>query len=181
MSNLLSNAVKFTPEGGSIDLSITKDLENELRIVVCNRGIGMDAETQSRLFERFFKPNTRKRLPVWVSVYRTVKEVVEQLGGHITVSSKEGEGSVFEVKIPLTPIPTQQIDESFRPDPSGVNTPAEIQQHYNHVIVEDNPSIVRYYQACFGEQYHLLYAFDAHEALEMAKEQIPDLILRAIS
>ncbi|MDD6072515.1 MAG: ATP-binding protein [Clostridiales bacterium] len=103
---LLSNAIKFTVEGGvrvkvaCIDDTLDKII---LRIAVADSGIGIAEEDKSKLFIRFSQvdaSDTRKYGGTGLGLVIT-KQIVELMGGNITVQSKEGLGSTFIVEIPL--------------------------------------------------------------------------------
>ena len=113
INNLLSNAFKFTSSGGkiSVDLTIEKDNANEMAIVsVSDTGIGIPEEYQSKIFDRFFQmdddsenPSLReKRNQTGSGIgLALVKELVTLHKWDISVKSREGEGTVFTLKIPL--------------------------------------------------------------------------------
>ncbi len=109
MLNLLSNAMKFTPEGGSIDLILHEerspkgDSYARLRIHVKDTGIGMSDEFRSHIFESFSREDNKR-------VHRTegtglgmaiTKYIVDAMGGEISVSSKQGVGTEFQVVLDL--------------------------------------------------------------------------------
>ncbi|MCH3942945.1 MAG: ATP-binding protein, partial [Atopobiaceae bacterium] len=103
--NLLSNAVKFTPRGGHVwfELSNHKVEEGRLSIdmTVADDGIGMTQEFQSHLFEPFTQEHSAS------NQYRSgtglglaiTKELVDLMGGTISVRSAPGEGSAFTVRL----------------------------------------------------------------------------------
>ena len=106
--NLVSNAIKFTPEG-SITVRVSTDEKADtkacraLLISVEDTGIGMDSETQSRVFEAFTQADTSTTreyggtgLGLAIS-----KQYIEMMGGHINVSSQEGKGTSITVSLPL--------------------------------------------------------------------------------
>jgi signal transduction histidine kinase len=102
LTNLLTNAHKYTPEEGSIDLSV-EIVRSVACIAVTDTGIGLSTEEQARLFTRFY----RARNPLTKDVSGTglgltiVKLLVEMQGGEIQVSSTPGRGSTFLFTLPL--------------------------------------------------------------------------------
>ena len=103
---LLSNAIKFTGEGGvrvkvaCLDDSLDKI---KLRIAVADSGIGISDADRNKLFIRFSQvdsSDTRKYGGSGLGLVIT-KQIVELMGGDITVQSKEGLGSTFIVEVPL--------------------------------------------------------------------------------
>ena len=94
--NLLSNAVKFTDGGGKIDVKL-KSMGLNAVITISDTGCGMDEETKSNIFNKFFqgdKSHTTQGNGLGLSI---VKKIVEMLGGQIFVESKVGVGSTFTV------------------------------------------------------------------------------------
>ena len=107
--NLLSNAMKFTPEGGSITLSVFQEPSPQgetfvrTRFVVKDTGIGMSEEFQKKIFESFAREDTHR-------VQRTegtglgmaiTKYIVDEMKGTITVASQRDRGSEFCVTLDL--------------------------------------------------------------------------------
>jgi signal transduction histidine kinase len=106
--NLLGNAVKFTPVGGKISLSYSKEGET-VQINVKDNGPGISEEDKSKLFQKFSRlehsymkmaETTGTGLGLYIS-----KQIVSLHGGRIWVDSKVGEGSTFSFTIPLQPFP----------------------------------------------------------------------------
>ena len=103
---LLSNAIKFTSEGGvRVKVACLDDMLDKikLRIAVVDSGIGISDEDKNKLFIRFSQvdsSDTRKYGGSGLGLVIT-KQIVELMGGSITVQSKEGLGSTFIVEVPL--------------------------------------------------------------------------------
>ena len=100
--NLLANAVKFTPDGGRVGITLGAR-GAEAFLEVTDTGIGIPAEEQPQLFQRFFRSTTAQELEVpgtglGLSIVRTI---VSSHGGEISVRSKPGEGTTFRVELPL--------------------------------------------------------------------------------
>ena len=102
LDNLVSNALKFTPEGGRVEVrtSVTDDY---VRLDVEDSGIGIPAEEQPRLFERFFRAAsaTEQAIPGTGLGLAIVKAIVEAHAGRIEVVSAPGKGTTFRVELPL--------------------------------------------------------------------------------
>ncbi|MCD8373441.1 MAG: HAMP domain-containing histidine kinase [Clostridia bacterium] len=96
-NNLLSNAVKFTDEG-RIYVSL-KDEGECAAVCVKDTGCGMDAETGSRIFDKFYQGDTSRAQEGNGLGLALVKRVIDILGGQISVDSKPGCGAVFTVRI----------------------------------------------------------------------------------
>ena len=105
LTNLVSNAIRYTPEGGQIvvrsRLERGHDGEDWVIIEVTDTGIGIPADEQPMIFDRFFRasnvsptvPGTGLGLPI-------LKDIVTQHGGRVEVESQEGQGSTFRILLP---------------------------------------------------------------------------------
>lgn len=94
--NLINNARDAMPNGGEIFIS-AKNGKDMLEIDLADKGCGMDDETAGRIFEPLFTTKT-KGLGLGLAI---VKEIITAHGGNITVKSRKGEGTIFEISLPL--------------------------------------------------------------------------------
>jgi signal transduction histidine kinase len=101
VDNLLSNAVKFTPAGGSVRVSVGED-GAAARLVVADTGIGVPADEQGQVFSRFFRSSsaTTLAIPGTGLGLAICHALVEQHGGSIALSSREGQGTEVAVTLP---------------------------------------------------------------------------------
>ncbi|WP_437625969.1 ATP-binding protein [Sorangium sp. So ce1151] len=100
VTNLLTNAIKFG-EGSPIEITITGE-DGVARLSVTDRGIGIPAEVQAQLFERFRRGVSSRNyggLGLGLFITRTI---VEAHGGRICLSSEVGQGSTFCIELPLS-------------------------------------------------------------------------------
>ena len=99
--NLLDNAIKFSPENSLIEVEAMRD-KKELTINIIDRGIGIESEHLSRLFERFYRVDrarSRKLGGTGLGL-SIVKHIANAHGGHVTVISSPGKGSTFSIHLP---------------------------------------------------------------------------------
>ncbi len=104
VGNLISNAARYTPNGGSIDVGLRTE-DRWAKIEVADNGIGIAAEQQGRIFDIFAQvaPDGRMNQDGLGIGLALVKQLVELHGGRILLKrSAPGEGSSFEVWLPLT-------------------------------------------------------------------------------
>ena len=106
IDNLLVNALHYTPQGGQVTVSTDRaraEGRSWATVTVRDTGIGIPEDELPHIFERFYRGETPQRhqisgtglgLPI-------ARELIEMHGGHITVESREGEGSAFTVWLPL--------------------------------------------------------------------------------
>ncbi len=113
VDHLVENAIKYSPGGGPVEVAVT-DLGQDgegVRLTVTDVGIGMDADTSARCFERFWQAEQGddRRFPgTGVGLYLT-RSLVEGMDGAISVDSSPGKGSRFEVSLRTEPAP--EVDE----------------------------------------------------------------------
>ncbi len=121
--NLLSNAIKFTPENGSIEVSLYEenspkgDEYARIRIIVKDNGIGMSEEFSKHIFESFAREDNKR-------IHRTegtglgmaiTKYIVDAMKGEITVKSQQGKGTEFEVVLDLMRA-EERVEDMVLPD-----------------------------------------------------------------
>lgn len=121
--NLLSNAIKFTPENGSIDVSLHEEPsprgEEYVRILiqVKDTGIGMSEEFRQHIFESFAREDNKR-------IHRTegtglgmaiTKYIVDAMKGEITVESQQGAGTEFKVVLDLMKA-EERVEDMVLPD-----------------------------------------------------------------
>jgi signal transduction histidine kinase len=98
-ANLLDNAIKYTPQGGSVSISVRNQPDAAVA-VFRDTGIGIPAEEQDKIWQRLYrgdKSRSQRGLGLGLSL---VKAVVEAHGGKVTVWSQVNEGAEFMVRLP---------------------------------------------------------------------------------
>ncbi|MBN8488882.1 MAG: response regulator [Burkholderiales bacterium] len=175
--NLLSNAIKFTARG-RIDLEVRSATSAGagLLISVEDTGIGMDAATLSRLFQRFTQADASiaRRYGgtgLGLEISRTLARL---MGGDITVVSRPGQGSRFEVQLPLPPTSAPP------PEPAPAGLPSHpIADRPLDVLVAEDHAINRIYVSALLTRlgHHARFAVDGEAVVREAERKPPDLIL----
>jgi signal transduction histidine kinase len=109
LNHLLLNAVKFTPDGGTVTVSASRDREGGAVIKVADTGVGIASADLGNVFDRFFTTGEvshhssghyeygKKGLGLGLSV---VKAFVQMHGGTVSVESAEGKGTTFTIRLP---------------------------------------------------------------------------------
>ena len=100
LGNLLSNAIKFTPEGGSVTVSVDRQGERVV-LEVADTGVGIPADEVDKLFERFFRASTAATIRGTGLGLSIAKSIVEAHGGTLAVRSTVGVGTTFTLALPL--------------------------------------------------------------------------------
>lgn len=186
--NLLSNALKYTPKGGHVYITTTEE-NNNLVIQIADSGKGIDKQDLPHIFETFYQGNN-SCMDMGTGVGLSLaKQMVETMGGQITVKSAVGKGTVFFVTLPLkhgtsqweewTPgEPEKNLTPSVpTPDPASSESGTSGADPATILLVEDNQDVAFYIGGLLKDRYRLLYARDGKEGLEKAAEYMPDLIL----
>ncbi|MEM9364965.1 MAG: ATP-binding protein [Planctomycetota bacterium] len=100
VNNLIGNAVRYTPPGGSVHVRIRPE-ETSWAIVVEDTGIGIEADEQSRIFERFYRGRKNSRDTKGTGLgLAIVKNLSQAQGGEVRVASQPGQGATFWVTLP---------------------------------------------------------------------------------
>jgi signal transduction histidine kinase len=99
--NLLDNAVKFSQGDGNLHISC-KRVGGMISVAFKDDGIGMDAHTQMRIFDKFYQGDSSHKQAGNGLGLAMVKRIVELHGGRITVESQPGQGSIFTVLLPIS-------------------------------------------------------------------------------
>ncbi len=104
--NLVRNAITYTPDGGIISISLHKADEEHIELLVSDTGIGIPAEDQERIFERFYRTDaSRSRRSGGVGLgLAIVRDFVVAMEGSISVESTIGDGSTFRVLLQVAQI-----------------------------------------------------------------------------
>ncbi|MFW5950893.1 MAG: ATP-binding protein [Gemmatimonadota bacterium] len=100
LSNLLSNAFKFTPSGGRVALEAVAH-DGEVHFRVTDSGVGIPADQLERVFEKYYQVEREGRAQGSGLGLAIAKHVVDAHGGRIRAASTEGEGTTFDIFLPL--------------------------------------------------------------------------------
>jgi PAS domain S-box-containing protein len=165
LNHLLSNAMKFTPRGGHITIEIERHDADFVCVSVCDDGIGIAAEHQGIIFDRFKQiGNVLTDRPQGTGLGLPIcKEIVEYIGGKIWVESELGKGSRFSFTVPAV---------------QGAEDEAETKAKPISVLVVDDEESTRELIAYLLEAngFDVFLAEDGERALALAAERRPDLI-----
>ncbi len=208
--NLLSNAVKFTPAGGKITVTVTRNREERenfpsgsVDISVCDTGPGIPAEQAAHIFDRFYQADStyeyqKKGTGIGLAI---AKELVELHHGRIHVKSREGEGTKFlihlrrgvpadyreERGIPLDIKEASRAVVHEGPRAVVLEGPHAVALEGPHavgkniiLVVEDNADVREYIRGSLEPLYTVMDAKDGREGIQKAQEIIPDLIISDI-
>lgn len=145
LKNLLSNALKFTSKGSvSLRIGKNKTKENSIFFAVKDTGIGIPKDKQQLIFEAFQQADgsTKRKYGGTGLGLSISRELVKLLGGEISLSSTEKEGSEFILYLPLTPGKQQSSvfeDEIVIPEAEEKEILPEPKKYLSTVIPENVP------------------------------------------
>lgn len=103
LANLIGNAIKFSPDGGTVAVSLHKQ-DDGIRIDVADSGIGIPKDKHQRIFDRFYQVDgsSRRRFGGTGVGLAIAKRIVDAHGGALWVESEVGEGSQFMFTLPFS-------------------------------------------------------------------------------
>ncbi|GAB2688416.1 response regulator [Aliiglaciecola aliphaticivorans] len=183
--NLCNNAIKFT-DVGKVELQVYFDsYKRRLIFVVSDSGVGMSEEQQLRLFTAFSQGSSainRKYGGTGLGLYIS-KQLIEIMGGHIKVTSQEGEGSQFAVYLPWSEAQNKaMLTTQKEADAIALqyqHNEVKIPSLSGHILCvddnQDNLQLVAYLLRKTGVKISL--ASSGLQALELAKQHHFDLVL----
>lgn len=179
---LLSNAIKFTSEGGVRVKVATMDGDEPdkttLRIAVVDSGIGISDANKSKLFIRFSQvdsSDTRKYGGSGLGLVIT-KQIVELMGGNITVQSKEDIGSTFIVEIPLKIVKASEQKTEKKEESAVISISGH--KRARILVAEDEPvnqQVIGKLLGMAGYSYDI--AENGEKAVELFKQKTYDAAL----
>ena len=104
LANLLSNAIKYSPKGGTIGIRLDPPDGGWVDLHVSDQGVGIPDEELSRIFERFYRAsNVVGRIAGTGLGLAGVRQIVEQHGGTVALTSAPGAGTTVTLRLPLAP------------------------------------------------------------------------------
>jgi signal transduction histidine kinase/CheY-like chemotaxis protein/ligand-binding sensor domain-containing protein len=205
LSNLLSNAFKFTPGGGAVRLAVAVEAgggdgaaPGEAVVTVADTGPGVAPEHLPHLFDRFYQADgaTVHRRPGTGIGLALAHELAALHGGTLAVESEAGVGSTFTLRLPLGRdhlAPDQiapegaappeaetwsdHVDDDVEADAPPVSDPDDGEDRTTVLVVDDHAGIRAYLRRHLEGDYRVVEAADGAEALALARERLPDLVV----
>lgn len=188
--NLLSNAFKFTPENGTITVTLSTLTKEEggryARLVVADTGSGISVQHIRHIFDRFYQIDVNHAgSGIGLAL---AKAFVELHGGEITADSVEGKGTVFTVDILMTVVEEPSADLVQEPritqqtvveELEDMETEEQIPDENKEciLIIDDNADVRDYVKSLLKEEYTVIEAPDGRAGLKKAMKYVPDAII----
>ncbi|MEL6483365.1 MAG: ATP-binding protein, partial [Bacteroidota bacterium] len=205
LCNLLSNAFKHTKKNGEIVLDLIEG-DDKLQINVFDNGKGIPKKYHERIFDRFYQIRETDSLNMVGSGIGLSfsKKIVEQHSGTISVSSKDGKGSVFTIILPKgqKQFRSEDLIANFKGNDrvsedntskilpiqgQPVSIPKDLletdhletnePEKERILVVDDNSEILSFLEELLIDSYTVITAENGTDALEIALKEIPDIIL----
>ena len=174
LNNLLSNACKYTPEGGSVLMTLERDdIGHQLIIKVSDTGIGIPDEEIPFAFQRYFESSRTKQggydsTGIGLSV---IKKYVEVHGGQVAVDS-DANGTTFTVLLPCLAEGAGVGSGSAAGTADAADTDKPL-----IAIVDDNAQICNFLESLLKENYRCVCSHNGKSGLKLCQDVIPDLII----
>ncbi len=173
LSNLLANGIRYTQQGGV--LLAARPAGHEVRLQVIDTGIGIAPEHLPSIFEEFTQVGNRERAPDRGAGLglATVQRLCQLLSVPVQVRSSPGQGTCFELRLPLAsaPPPGQDVPMVTNPGAGG-------QSCHRVLLVEDHPMVSEsLVQLMTGWQIEVLAVQDAEQALAALRHFAADTII----
>ncbi|MCB0668412.1 MAG: response regulator, partial [Saprospiraceae bacterium] len=189
INNLFSNALKFTSEGDDIYIQVDKKegAEEKLKIRIKDTGMGIPEEKVSKIFERFYQVDdsmTRQGDGTGIGL-TLASEFVGLMNGHIQVKSKLGQGTTFQILLPVT----REAPKAETPQEGSSNVQSKPtllafdfsgqnkDQTYSILIVEDNADVIHYLGNMLKDKFQISIATNGQEGIDRAINETPDIII----
>jgi signal transduction histidine kinase/ActR/RegA family two-component response regulator len=177
--NLLSNATKFT-DRGTIVLTLERETRTQdLCIRLSDTGTGMNPEQMENLFEAFSQADstTHRRYGGTGLGLAITRYFCEMMGGSISVTSQPEQGTTFTVYLP-SEVREMQLPELISFDRSSLpKIVKEGEEPCKVLVVDDDPTFQELMQRFLAQEgFEIISASNATEAIQLAKEIVPDVI-----
>jgi CheY-like chemotaxis protein len=187
LQNLIQNAIKYSPAGGTIEVALEHDA-TQVAVQVRDHGVGIPAAALPHLFERFYRvPDAVERHIQGAGIgLFVVKEIVTLHGGTVDVTSQEGVGSTFTIRLPLAEVlELQELranERAIAVERNGKPTRARPSDDpVPSILVVDDDSAIRAMlcDVLLDEGYQVVSVANGQEALDYLHHHngLPQLIL----
>ena len=191
--NLLSNAIKFT-QHGTVELSVNRSVQDQqdwIIFTIKDTGIGMSNDQLDKVFVAFAQVDssfTREFSGTGLGLTIS-RSFVRLMGGDISVTSKPGAGSEFQLTLPVRPVRSLAIPKSIESDKKSVAIRGEHTgggegwqerrtQQRTILVVDDDPLACDIAERYLGKDgYRVKSALDGESALKKIQESPPDVVL----
>ncbi|HWS26299.1 MAG TPA: response regulator [Xanthomonadales bacterium] len=182
--NLLSNAAKYSPRGTKIELSLARDGGHWV-LAVRDHGRGIAPEALAHVFDRFFQAEGSDQASGYGIGLSLVREIALAHGGAVDATSELGVGSCFTLRLPAdAAIPLAQPATAVAASPTPLPLPPAQDEgpdlargRERVLVVDDHADLRTRVRELLGQRFEVLEAADGNEAWQIARDELPDLIV----
>lgn len=172
--NLLGNAFKYTPDFGTISVTLI-DMEENVCLKIQDNGKGIADEEQKRIFEKFYQSaSSQGGTGIGLTL---VKSFVDLHKGTIYVSSALGIGALFTVTLPKMQKPIEEINTAETETEEVEILSENAAGMASVLIIDDSEDMRNYIDTILSSKYLVRQACDGKKGLEIATETCPDIIV----
>lgn len=176
LRNLMGNAVKFTPVGGSVVLEAFESDNNRIVVRVIDSGVGMDEIQLAKLLDSEDNTSTKgtgNEEGTGLG-FRICQDYMKRNKGSIFVKSEKGKGTVVELEFLKSDNKIKKIEET---EDVEFEVDRDLMEGNSILVVDDDHLICRNLSSILEPYVKVIVAHNGREALELAKENLPDMIL----
>ncbi len=197
--NVLSNAFKYTPDHGSILITLLKDKQEQHAIIrIADSGIGMDPETAAHAFDLFYQGSDGSYKGTGIGLALS-RQLVMLHKGTIDLKTEKWKGATFDISLPLGDAHFSEQEkigskrpyllsiedariytEDIEPFTAGKTLGEDEKQssgEHSILLIEDNPEIRTFIKTRLQGAFDITEAASGSEGLNLAFELIPDLVV----
>ncbi len=198
--NLLSNAFKYTEREGKISLRLKRDYNKKLKeiilIEITDNGIGIPADEQDKVFERFYQTHQKQTNNTGGIGLYLAKKLTELQEGQIHLKSELNKGTCISVILPYKEVQKETLESRLSQKNNNlsdsiiqsdeVTLGAKVsdnntdKQKFNILIIEDEPELNTFICSGLQNNYNITSCLNGKEGYEQAKSVQPDLIISDI-
>ncbi len=180
--NLLTNAVKYTPDHGDIKLSLSVIGNNQLKIAVNDTGKGISSQEQEKIFDWYFRTKQNELQPAqgFGIGLALSKELAELMKGSLSVDSAVGKGSTFQLIVPYSASTLHEQASLLSENKIGEKAKSDIAKGKDKpqlLLIEDHEELAQFISSILSKDYEVSIAHEGKPGLQMAFENIPDIII----
>ena len=175
ITNLLSNAFKYTPDNGTIIISMMT-ADGQAIVSVADTGIGIADAEKAHVFERFYQADQPLEKTGSGIGLHIVKEYITLHHGTINVADNKPNGTVFTFSIPADFVKIQHEEAEGQETPPDQLSTSNAQRS-TLLLVEDNREFREFMRDSLSDTYNILTAGDGHEALDILADHDPNMII----
>jgi CheY-like chemotaxis protein/anti-sigma regulatory factor (Ser/Thr protein kinase) len=181
MRNIITNAIKFSPANGSIEIDIT-EADGFITIKTSDSGAGMSRDKVESIMNGTAKStlgtNNEKGYGLG---FKIIKDYVEKSDGKLIVESKPGEGTSVSVVLKSSDVKVENRLKSVLSDGNrNIVIDKKLLEGKSILVIDDDPLILLHLKTLLDQYVQVFTASNGEEGVNVAKKQIPDLVVSDI-